>query len=210
MKKLMFLVVIGALGGVLAVTQITRFTKFLSYFPSVPIPVTFDNFSTKNGEVIPSELALEFICLGDSSLLTYENIGRNQETQKIVYKELKLYKYKGYAKFQVDNYFFLIYDGYVKDGEHEFTKVINIGLFSDKGVLLDEMPFYIFDDTGKLKELTGEINIDYEIIIKSRDYDKNEKGVFKLSYKEINDTYEINKGEGKFIKTNQSITSHEK
>ena len=87
------------LGSSLLNVQELSFGEFKSYFPNRDLPLIFDNYSDKNGEIIPSELALTFICKGDSSLLTFENIGINQETQEVVYKEVKPYNYNGYFYF---------------------------------------------------------------------------------------------------------------
>ena len=73
------------------------------------------------------------------------------------------------------------------------------------GALINEMPFYIFDDTGKLKEQSGTITEDYQIHIKKIEYLKNEKGVFTHSYKRITLTYEIDGSTGDFLKINEDV-----
>ncbi|MBV6641903.1 MAG: hypothetical protein KI791_14360 [Cyclobacteriaceae bacterium] len=188
-----------------SVCEVTSFDQFVSYFPSKGVPFSLDNYNTSDGKAIPSKLAFEYICKGDSSMLTFINTGQNQETQKIIYSESSPYEYKAYAKFKVDKYYFLIYDGYVDDGLHEFTKVINVGLFSNNGVFLDEMPFYVFDDSGKLNEHKGQITPSHEIIIEIRDYERNERGAFLNSYKEKSEVFEIDEQTGQFVKIKESL-----
>jgi hypothetical protein len=205
MKKIILLMISITLVGACSDAQNGNFKDFSSYFQDGQLPFVIDNFNIPKGKIVPSYLALTYICKGDSSLLTFENIGINQDTREVVYKKQVPYQYKAYVKYQLGNYYIFIYDGYVKDGYHEFTSIINIGLYNQRGSLLDLMPFYIFDDTGKLKEQTGHIQNDFRILIKKKEYIKNEKGVFTHSYKEITETYEVEKNIGKFIKTGESV-----
>ena len=207
MRKLAAIIVSLSLIAFFSVCEVTSFAQFVSYFPSKEVPFSLDNYNTSDGKVIPSTLAFEYLCKGDSALLTFITTTRNQETKKIIYSESRSYEYKAYAKFKIDKYYILIYDGYVNDGFHDFTKVINVGLFSDEGLFLDEMPFYVFDDRGILNEYTGLFTPNHEIIIKSRDYKKNEKGVFLSSYEERSDVFKIDEQTGQFVKLKEIISN---
>lgn len=198
MKKVILIFLAIVIFDVPAISQDINFEKFISYFPDKELPYIINNFSNNSGNNIPDSFALKYLCGGDSSLLTFENVGINQETREVVYRHIEPYQYKAYVKYKNENYHLLIYDGYVQDGFHEFTTVINIGLFSDDGLLLDEMPFYIFDDTGKLEEQTAQIHTDYKIEVIQKKYIKNEKGKFTNSYNKIITTYAIDKKTGKF------------
>jgi hypothetical protein len=205
MKRINLLMLwITFLGGC-SVAQNGNFNDFSAFFQKAQFPLVVDNYTIPEGQIVPSNLALNYICKGDSSMLTFENIGTNQDTHEIVYKELVPYQYKAYFKFKVEDLYLLIYDGYVKDGYHEFTSIINIGVYDRQGSLLDVMPFYIFDDTGNLKEQTGLITLDQKILIIKKEYLKNEKGIFTRVYKEITETYEVEKSSGKFLKADESV-----
>jgi hypothetical protein len=210
MKKLVLLIATILCLGSCSNGQEKSFKSFISYFSIMPLPFTVDNFSEHKGELVPPDLAFLYLCKGDSSLLTFESVGINHDTQEVVYRKLKSYEYKAYARIQIENYYLLIYDGYVTDGYHEFTKVIDIGVFRADGELISEMPFYVFDDMGKLEEQSGTITEDFQILIKKKVYFKNEKGVFTRSYKEITETYEIEKRTGKFIMTDEIVTVFDK
>lgn len=198
MKKIVLLIFAMAISILLLHAQNDGFKEFVSYFPDKSLPYVKNNFSSDKSNNIPATFALRYLCNGDSSLLVFENVGINQETHEVVYRNIEPYQYKAYANFEVDYFYLLIYDDYLKDGYHEFTSVINVGLFSEEGTLLDEMPFYIFDDRGKLKEQTSQITLNYELQIIQKEYIKNEKGRFTSSYNEITTTYIVDKSCGKF------------
>jgi hypothetical protein len=182
--------------------QETKFEKFTSYFPQKNLPYNFEN---KGCEKIPPELSLPFLCNNDSTLLAWKNVGVDQETSEVVYKILEPYQYKGYAKIKVNDLYLLIYNEYNKDGLNEFTLICNIGIYSNDGVLFDELPFYIYDETGKYIPQVGSITDDYKIIIKKTKNIKNAKGIYTKSYEEITEIYEIDSDSNKFFMSDRNV-----
>ncbi len=198
MVKIIFICVLTTVQIAVLNAQNADFGDFISYFPEKQLPYLKNNFTKDITKLIPANLALKYLCGNDSSFLTFNVVGRNQETLEVKYHKLKPFDYRGYAKIRSSNYILLVYDGYTDDGYHEFTTIIKLGLYSNKGQFLDEMLFYVFDDTGKLKEQTANITNDYKIQIFQKDYIKNEKGRYTSSYYRVTTTYDIDNISNKF------------
>jgi len=201
MKKRLLLVTAISI-SLSAYCQKNDFEKFISYFSTKNCPYEFKHADNKE---IPENYALAYLCNNDSSLLTWKSIGMDQESSEVIYEKLELYQYKGYAKFELKNFYMLIYNEYNVDGLNEFTSICNIGIFSKEGDLIDELPFYIYDETGKYTNQTGSIIDDCKIQIEKKEFVKNNKGIYTRSYRNIILTYKINEDSGKFMKINEEV-----
>lgn len=140
------------------------FTDYLNYFTQTDEAYTLGSITARK---IPDEYALKYICDGDSSKWTYIYEGINQDTGEVVYKIKREYKYYAYAKIQLDSLFILVYDGYTKCEDPEFTGRTMIGLFNIYGNKTDEMEFNVVNNEGidDLIDKTGKILEDKSIEI---------------------------------------------
>lgn len=120
------------------------FDEFLQYFSVETLPYSIGEKS----QYLTDEYALKYICNGDSSCLEYEFEGINMDTGKTIYVKKKKYEYNAYLKLDYNKTILLVYTGYVKCEDPEFTGKIMVGLFSQNGEKMDEMEFHVVNNEG--------------------------------------------------------------
>ena len=173
-----------------------NFESFKQYFEPV-----IDSFSLPENFIwneISTEMALRFICQDDSSKLYWEDVGVDYDTDKVIYREKKEYKYKAFSRLEMRNHTLLIIDEYDSTGRNEFTFSVNIYIYDNKGKQLSSKPFYIFDDTGKLNEISSTLYDKGKFITSKRIYQRDEKGRKLNQYDDIMEEFLFKDELGKF------------
>jgi len=120
------------------------FNEFLKYFSGDTLPYSIGEKSQR----LVDKYVLKYICNGDSSCLEYEYMGINGDTREVVYIEKYEYEYNAYLKVDYNKTILLVYTGYVKCKDPEFTGRIMVGLFGKDGEKMDEMEFHVVNNEG--------------------------------------------------------------
>jgi|GEM_PF-3894715 len=145
------------------------FNEFLKYFSGDTLPYSIGEKSQR----LVDKYVLKYICNGDSSCLEYEYMGINGDTREVVYIEKYEYEYNAYLKVDYNKTILLVYTGYVKCKDPEFTGRIMVGLFGKDGEKMDEMEFHVVNNEGveNLIDKRGTILEDKSIEITALNYE---------------------------------------
>ena len=169
------------------------FDEFLKHFYSETLPYSIGDKSQR----LDDNYVLKYICDGDSSCLEYEFEGINMDTGKIMYVKKKKYEYNAYIKLYHNKFVLLVYSGYLKCEEPDFTGRTMIGLFSKNGDKMDEMEFYVVNNESleNLTDKRGTILEDESIEITVLNYER-ENGKPKCI--PVKERYVVNEDLSKF------------